>query len=101
MMTGTSGRAALAFGNSSRPVIPGMLMSERIRINARSYGSNSPLLDAFTALKLARRRAWFSHRMKGAAAVQGIAPLKHHVNQSARPEWPVNLYPRTEYSAAG
>ena len=33
MMTGTSGRAALAFGNSSRPVIPGMLMSERIRIN--------------------------------------------------------------------
>jgi hypothetical protein len=34
--------------------------------------------------------------MKGAAAVQGIAPLKHHVNQSARPEWPVNLYPGTE-----
>src|SRR6266436_1545282 len=32
-MTGTSGRAALAFGKSSRPVIPGMLMSERIRIN--------------------------------------------------------------------
>ncbi len=30
---GTSGRAALAFGKSSRPVIPGMLMSERIRIN--------------------------------------------------------------------
>src|SRR6478752_222946 len=33
MITGTSGRAALAFGNNSRPVIPGMLMSERIRIN--------------------------------------------------------------------
>jgi hypothetical protein len=33
IMTGTSGRAALAFGKSSRPVIPGMLMSERIRIN--------------------------------------------------------------------
>ena len=31
-------------------------MSERIRINARSYGSNSPLLDAVTALKLARFR---------------------------------------------
>ena len=48
------------------------------------------------AKRWAARRAWFSHRMKGAAAVQGIAPLKHHVNQSARPEWPVNLYPRTE-----
>ena len=32
MMTGTSGRAARAFGNSSRPLIPGMLMSERIKI---------------------------------------------------------------------
>jgi len=28
IMTGTSGRATLAFGKSSRPVIPGMLMSE-------------------------------------------------------------------------
>ena len=32
MMTGTSGRSALALGKSSRPLIPGMLMSERIRI---------------------------------------------------------------------
>jgi hypothetical protein len=39
MMTGTSGRAALAFGNSSRPVIPGMLMSERIRINYAAAAS--------------------------------------------------------------
>src|SRR5215211_7116251 len=29
-MMGTLGRAALAFGKSSRPLIPGMLMSERI-----------------------------------------------------------------------
>ena len=34
-MTGTSGRAAFAFGKNSRPLIPGMLMSERIRINDR------------------------------------------------------------------
>src|SRR5829696_5597905 len=33
MMTGTSGRAARALGNSSRPLIPGMLMSEKMRIN--------------------------------------------------------------------
>ena len=31
-MTGTSGRAAFAFGKSSSPLIPGMLMSDRIRI---------------------------------------------------------------------
>ena len=32
MMTGTSGRRALALGKSSRPLIPGMLMSERIKM---------------------------------------------------------------------
>ena len=31
MMTGTSGRSALALGSSSRPLIPGMLMSERTK----------------------------------------------------------------------
>ena len=33
MMIGTSGRAAFAFGRSSRPLISGMLMSDRIRIS--------------------------------------------------------------------
>ncbi len=33
MMIGTSGRIALAFGNSSSPLMPGMLMSDRIRIS--------------------------------------------------------------------
>ena len=33
MMTGTSGRSALALGKSSRPFIPGMLMSERIKMS--------------------------------------------------------------------
>jgi hypothetical protein len=32
-MTGTSGRSAFAFGKSSGPLIPGMLMSDKIRIN--------------------------------------------------------------------
>src|SRR3954447_6532892 len=36
MMTGTSGRAARALGNSSRPLIPGMLMSEKMRISRTS-----------------------------------------------------------------
>jgi hypothetical protein len=39
MMIGTSGRAALALGNSSSPLIPGMLMSERIRMSERSPAS--------------------------------------------------------------
>src|SRR6478609_1840735 len=33
MITGTSGRIALALGNISRPVIPGILMSDRIRMS--------------------------------------------------------------------
>ena len=33
MTTGTSGRAAFALGNSSRPLIPGMLMSDKIRMS--------------------------------------------------------------------
>ena len=32
-MIGTSGRTALALGSSSRPLIPGMLMSDRIRMS--------------------------------------------------------------------
>src|SRR4029079_8734740 len=32
MMTGTFGRSALTFGSISRPLIPGILMSERIKI---------------------------------------------------------------------
>src|SRR6185312_10067681 len=34
IIIGTSGRAALALGKSSRPLMPGMLMSERIKIRA-------------------------------------------------------------------
>src|SRR6202022_802003 len=33
MMTGTSGRISLTLGSISRPVIPGMLMSDRINIS--------------------------------------------------------------------
>src|SRR5260221_213379 len=33
MMTGTSGRIALTLGSISRPVMPGMLISDRIRIS--------------------------------------------------------------------
>jgi len=32
MIVGTSGRMAFALGKSSRPLIPGMLMSDRSRI---------------------------------------------------------------------
>jgi hypothetical protein len=37
-MTGTSGRSAFAFSKSSRPLIPGMLMSDKIRINDAPAG---------------------------------------------------------------
>ena len=33
MMIGTSGRAAFALGSSSSPLMPGMLMSDRIRMS--------------------------------------------------------------------
>ena len=33
MMTGTSGRISFTFGSISSPVMPGMLMSDRIRIS--------------------------------------------------------------------
>ena len=32
MMIGTSGRTAFAFGSISRPLIPGMLMSDKIKM---------------------------------------------------------------------
>src|SRR6476469_9957248 len=57
MMTGTSGRAALAFGSSSRPVIPGMFMSERIRINDAPAASliNLSALSADCAKSIVKR----------------------------------------------
>src|SRR6516162_9412555 len=39
MMTGTSGRKALALGKSSRPLISGMLMSERTRMSCTPVAS--------------------------------------------------------------
>src|ERR1700689_3223655 len=36
MMTGTSGRANRARGSNSRPLMPGMLMSERMRMRLAS-----------------------------------------------------------------
>ena len=36
MMTGTSGRASRARGSNSRPLMPGMLMSERMRMRLAS-----------------------------------------------------------------
>ena len=57
MMTGTSGRAALAFGNSSRPLIPGMLMSDRIRINDAAAASLMRLRALFRRLCKIHREA--------------------------------------------
>ena len=39
MITGTSGRRAFALGKSSRPLMPGMLMSERIKMSDTSAAS--------------------------------------------------------------
>src|ERR1700733_9842615 len=43
MMTGTSGRSALALGKSSIPLIPGMLMSERIKMSDTPAASGDAL----------------------------------------------------------
>jgi len=39
MMIGTSGRIAFALGKSSSPLIPGMLMSDKIKMSGRSPAS--------------------------------------------------------------
>ena len=57
MMTGTSGRAALALGNSSRPVIPGMLMSDRMRINDAPAASLMQLKGTVSRLRKIHREA--------------------------------------------
>jgi hypothetical protein len=49
MTTGTFGRSAFTLGSISRPVIPGMLMSESIKIRDGSG-------IAFTPLQRGRRR---------------------------------------------
>src|SRR5450755_2885018 len=65
-MTGTSGRAAFAFGKNSRPPIPGMLMSERIRIT--------------DALKGAIRRLRKIHREAAGAEVAPKLLAKKHLD---------------------
>ena len=60
MMTGTLGLAALTFGSISSPLMPGILMSERIRISKGSA-------DRFGALQRLRRRVRkFHHETAGA-----------------------------------
>ena len=64
MMIGTSGRAAFAFGSSSSPLIPGMLMSDRIRMIVTSAASAN-------ALKRSGRRLGKVH---GEATIAQVAP---------------------------
>src|SRR5947209_1092369 len=64
MITGTSGRAAFAFGKSSRPLMPGMLMSERIRI------SEAPAASWMHCSRAARRLC----EIHGEAAGAEVAP---------------------------
>jgi len=74
MARGTSGRSALAFGNSSRPVMPGMLMSDRIRISDTSAASglrkHASLLGLDQHSSTRFRKQWFDRLaspLRGAA----------------------------------
>src|SRR5712664_578174 len=67
MMTGTSGRISLTLGSISSPVIPGMLMSERIRISdcsmvaaMRASASAAELAKSITkrCARRSRRNCW-------------------------------------------
>jgi hypothetical protein len=62
MMTGTSGRDAFAFGKSSSPLIPGILMSDRIRI--KGTGITDFLKGAISRLS----------KVHGKAAGADVAP---------------------------
>jgi hypothetical protein len=70
-MTGTSGRSAFAFGKSSRPLIPGMLMSDKIRIN------DAHVADA---LEGAVRRLGKLHGEPTAAKIAPKLLAKQHLN---------------------
>ena len=73
MMTGTSGRAAFAFGSSSSPVIPGMLMSDRIRISDAAFGVADALQRVVRGLR----------KFHGEAAGAQLAPellAKQHLD---------------------
>src|SRR5258708_27827093 len=52
MITGTSGRISLTFGSISSPVIPGMLMSDRIRIS--DWPIEDPMRDSASGAELAK-----------------------------------------------
>src|SRR6476646_5497358 len=64
MTIGTSGRRAFALRRSSRPVIPGMLMSERTRISERSPTSamHCSAIGADCANSIVKRSARRSRR---------------------------------------
>ena len=73
MMTGTSGRAAFALGRSSRPLIPGMLMSDKIRIQGLTVSIANSLKSAFSR----------ASKIHYEAAVTQVAPEllpKQHFN---------------------
>ena len=74
MMIGTSGRTAFALGRSSSPLIPGMLMSDRMRMSDRSPA----LGDAFSAIR--RRLRKFHRKAAGAeVAPELLAEQELHV----------------------
>ena len=67
MITGTFGRAAFTFGSISSPLMPGMLMSDRIRISkgsaiffARSNASGADAANSMTKRpeRMSRRNCW-------------------------------------------
>src|SRR3974390_2663502 len=65
MITGTFGRAAFTFGSISSPLMPGMLMSDRIRISmgsaivfARSNASGADVANSNVAAELLAKQVF-------------------------------------------
>ena len=85
MITGTSGRISLTLGSISSPVMPGMLMSDRIRI------SDCSMVDAIARQRIRRRIGKIHHEtLRAQIAAELLAEQRldvglviHHKNQNA------------------
>jgi len=82
MITGTSGRISFTFGSISSPVMPGMLMSERIRISDCSMVE--AMRDNASAPELAKSitKRWARRSRRNLLAEQrlDIGLVIHHEN---------------------
>src|SRR6185437_8296581 len=93
MMTGTSARSSLTFGSISSPLMPGMLMSDRIRISdcpvvAATRASASAAELAKSIRKRCARKSW-RNCWRNSASTSGSSSTTKTRTLTSRPLIPV------------